>query len=208
MRERRLVPRVALVLGLAFLYGPILSMIVFSFNNSRLVTVWDAAHSPTLKWYGALLHNEQILGAAWLSIRIAVIAASVAVVLGTLAGTALAPRRLPRPAAARRHGHRAHRHARGHHGAIAPPHVRRPRAADRLAEGRGCPHHHARPHHLLHGLRHRGGAVAARRLRRVARGGGDGSRRAPRAGVFPHHAAPHPAGHCLRLAARVYTVVG
>src|SRR5207253_9568931 len=75
-------------LGLAFLYGPILSMIVFSFNNSRLVTVWDAAHSPTLKWYGALLHNEQILGAAWLSIRIAVIAASVAVVLGTLAGTA------------------------------------------------------------------------------------------------------------------------
>src|SRR5207302_2056509 len=90
MRERRLVPRVALVLGLAFLYGPILSMIVFSFNNSRLVTVWDAAHSPTLKWYGALLHNEQILRAAWLSIRIAVIAASVAVVLGTLAGTALA----------------------------------------------------------------------------------------------------------------------
>src|SRR5438045_9721635 len=88
MRERRLVPRLALVLGLAFLYGPILSMIVFSFNNSRLVTVWDAAHSPTLKWYGALLHNEQILGAAWLSIRIAVIAASVAVVLGTLAGTA------------------------------------------------------------------------------------------------------------------------
>src|SRR5437667_8228348 len=90
MRERRLVPRVALVLGLAFLYGPILSMIVFSFNNSRLVTVWDAAHSPTLKWYAALLGNGQILGAAWLSIRIALISASGAVVLGTLAGMALA----------------------------------------------------------------------------------------------------------------------
>jgi putrescine transport system permease protein len=82
--------RSALALGLVFLYVPIASMIVFSFNNSRLVTVWDAAHSPTLKWYGALLHNQQILAAAWLSIRIALIAASGAVVLGTLAGIALA----------------------------------------------------------------------------------------------------------------------
>jgi putrescine transport system permease protein len=65
-------------------------MIVFSFNNSRLVTVWDAARSPTLKWYVALASNEQILGAAWLSIRIALISASCSVVLGTLAGMALA----------------------------------------------------------------------------------------------------------------------
>jgi putrescine transport system permease protein len=79
-----------LVLGLVFLYVPIISMIVFSFNNSRLVTVWDAPHSPTLKWYVSLLHNGQILGAAWLSIRIALIAATGAVVLGTLAGMALA----------------------------------------------------------------------------------------------------------------------
>jgi len=90
MRSRGLFARSALVLGLVFLYVPILSMIVFSFNNSRLVTVWDAAHSPTLKWYAALVNNEQILGAAWLSIRIALIAASAAVVLGTLAGMALA----------------------------------------------------------------------------------------------------------------------
>jgi len=68
----------------------ILSMIVFSFNASRLVTVWDAAHSPTLKWYGELLGNDEILGAAWLSIRIALIAASGAMVLGTLTGVALA----------------------------------------------------------------------------------------------------------------------
>jgi putrescine transport system permease protein len=90
VRSRGLFSRTALVLGLVFLYVPILSMIVFSFNNSRLVTVWDAAHSPTLRWYGVLVHNQQILSAAWLSIRIALIAASCAVVLGTLAGMALA----------------------------------------------------------------------------------------------------------------------
>jgi putrescine transport system permease protein len=90
MRSRALVARGALVLGLVFLYVPILSMIVFSFNNSRLVTVWDGAHSPTLKWYAALIHNEQILHAAWLSIRIALVSATAAVVLGTLAGMALA----------------------------------------------------------------------------------------------------------------------
>ena len=90
MRSRGWFARGALTLGLVFLYVPIISMIVFSFNNSRLVTVWDAAHSPTLKWYGVLIHNEQILTAAWLSIRIAVVAATVSVVLGTLAGVALA----------------------------------------------------------------------------------------------------------------------
>jgi len=82
--------RTGLVIGLAFLYVPILSMVVFSFNNSRLVTVWDAAHSPTLKWYVALLSNGPILRAAWLSIRVAACAATGAVVLGTLAGMVLA----------------------------------------------------------------------------------------------------------------------
>jgi putrescine transport system permease protein len=90
VKPRGLLVRTALVLGLVFLYVPIVSMIVFSFNNSRLVTVWDAARSPTLKWYVALASNEQILGAAWLSIRIALISASCSVVLGTLAGMALA----------------------------------------------------------------------------------------------------------------------
>jgi putrescine transport system permease protein len=90
VKPQGLFSRVMLVLGLLFLYLPIVSMIVFSFNYSRLVTVWDAARSPTLRWYAALIHNEQILAAAWLSIRIAVTAASAAVVLGTLAGVALA----------------------------------------------------------------------------------------------------------------------
>jgi putrescine transport system permease protein len=90
MKPQGLFSRTALVFGLVFLYVPILSMVVFSFNNSRLVTVWDSANSPTLKWYSALMSNDQILGAAWLSIKIALIAASGAVVLGTLAGVALA----------------------------------------------------------------------------------------------------------------------
>jgi putrescine transport system permease protein len=77
-------------LGLAFLYIPILSMIVFSFNASRLVTVWDSANSPTLKWYYALLGNEEILDAAWISAKVAVINATGAVILGTLAGFGLA----------------------------------------------------------------------------------------------------------------------
>ncbi len=83
-------PRTMLAVGLVFLYVPIVSLIVYSFNNSRLVMVWDAAHSPTLKWYAALLSDDQILRAAGLSLRIAFTAATAASVLGTLAGVALA----------------------------------------------------------------------------------------------------------------------
>ena len=90
MRRRGVFSRTALVLGLVFLYVPILSMIVYSFNNSRLVTVWDAAHSPTLKWYGVLFSDGQVLDAAWLSLRVAICAATASTILGTLAGTALA----------------------------------------------------------------------------------------------------------------------
>jgi putrescine transport system permease protein len=77
-------------LGLAFLYIPILSMMVFSFNNSRLVTVWDAANSPTLRWYVRLFENQQLLGAAWISLKVAAMTATGAVILGTLAGLVLA----------------------------------------------------------------------------------------------------------------------
>lgn len=90
MRGRGVFSRSVLVLGLVFLYVPILSMIVYSFNNSRLVTVWDAAHSPTLKWYGVLFSDGEVLDAAWLSLRVAVCAATAATILGTLAGLALA----------------------------------------------------------------------------------------------------------------------
>ena len=89
MRRSLLLPSM-LAFGFAFLYVPIVSMIVYSFNASRLVTVWDAAHSPTVKWYGALFHNRQITDAALLSLRIAAMNATGAVILGTMAGFALA----------------------------------------------------------------------------------------------------------------------
>jgi putrescine transport system permease protein len=77
----------ALVLGFAFLYVPIVSLVVFSFNESRLVTVWGGFST---RWYGILLGNQQILNAAWLSLKVAAITATAAVALGTLTGMALA----------------------------------------------------------------------------------------------------------------------
>jgi putrescine transport system permease protein len=77
----------AMAFGFAFLYVPILSMIVFSFNESRLVTVWAGFST---KWYVELFQNEQILNAALLSLKIAAMNATGAVILGTLAGLALA----------------------------------------------------------------------------------------------------------------------
>jgi putrescine transport system permease protein len=77
----------ALLFGFAFLYIPILSMIVFSFNESKLVTVWGGF---SVKWYGELMNNRQMLDAAWLSLRIATVTATGAVIIGTLAGLSLA----------------------------------------------------------------------------------------------------------------------
>jgi putrescine transport system permease protein len=72
--------------GYAFLYVPVLLLIVYSFNESRLVTVWSGF---SVKWYGELLANRQLLDAAWLSVRIAAVNATFAVILGTLAANAL-----------------------------------------------------------------------------------------------------------------------
>lgn len=89
MRTQGLFSKTMLGFGFAFLYVPILSMVFYSFNNSRLVTVWDSANSPTVKWYVKLFGDSQILSAAWLSIKVAAMSASGAVVLGTLAGLVL-----------------------------------------------------------------------------------------------------------------------
>lgn len=78
---------VALAAGYAFLYLPILLLIVFSFNESRLVTVWSGFST---RWYGELLRNERILDAAWLSVVVAATSATIALVVGTFAGYALA----------------------------------------------------------------------------------------------------------------------
>jgi putrescine transport system permease protein len=73
--------------GFAFLYMPILVLIIYSFNDSKLVAVWGGF---SVRWYGELFQNRQVLTAAWLSMRIAFITACLAVVLGTLAGLTLA----------------------------------------------------------------------------------------------------------------------
>ena len=70
----------------AFLYVPILLLIFYSFNESRLVTVWGGFST---KWYFSLWENDLIITAILLSLRIAVVSASIAVIMGTLAGIAL-----------------------------------------------------------------------------------------------------------------------
>jgi putrescine transport system permease protein len=62
------------------------SLVIFSFNESRLVTVWSGFST---KWYGELFRDPQMLGAAWLSLQIAAVSATIALVLGTLAAVAL-----------------------------------------------------------------------------------------------------------------------
>ncbi|MCS2608939.1 ABC transporter permease subunit [Halomonas dongshanensis] len=73
---------VMLILGLVFLYLPMVVLIVYSFNASRLVTVWAGFST---QWYGELFRDRQILAAVWTSLRIAFFAASMAVCLGTVA---------------------------------------------------------------------------------------------------------------------------
>ena len=76
----------ALTLGLAFLYLPIVILVIYSFNASRLVTVWGGWST---RWYVALLDDGAMLQAAWTSLRIAFVSATVATVLGTLAAVTL-----------------------------------------------------------------------------------------------------------------------
>jgi putrescine transport system permease protein len=77
---------VSIVLGFAFLYLPIVLLIIFSFNESRLVTVWGGFST---KWYVALFQNQGLMDAAWVTARVAFISATVATVLGTMAALAL-----------------------------------------------------------------------------------------------------------------------
>lgn len=87
MSGRRRWPLLAILgAGYAFLYLPILLLILFSFNDNRLVTVWSGF---SLRWYGELLEQERILDAARLSLIVAAASATIAVMLGTLAGLAL-----------------------------------------------------------------------------------------------------------------------
>ncbi len=77
----------ALVLGFAFLYAPIFLLVVYSFNASRLVTVWAGFST---RWYGELARNEGFRAATVTSLEVAAMAASLALTLGTLAGFSMA----------------------------------------------------------------------------------------------------------------------
>ncbi len=82
---------VSLVAGFSFLYLPIVLLIIYSFNESRLVTVWGGFST---KWYVEMLSNEGLMAAAWVTARLAFLSASVATVLGTLAAIVLVRRGL------------------------------------------------------------------------------------------------------------------
>jgi putrescine transport system permease protein len=76
----------SLALGLAFLYLPIAILVIYSFNDSRLVTIWSGA---SLRWYRELFNDAAMLESASVSLRIALLSATAATVLGTLAALAL-----------------------------------------------------------------------------------------------------------------------
>ncbi|MBM70552.1 MAG: putrescine ABC transporter permease PotI [Haliea sp.] len=76
----------SLTLGFAFLYLPMIILVIYSFNESRLVTVWTGFST---KWYGELLSNQAFLDAAWVTLKVAVFSSTLATVLGTLAAYAL-----------------------------------------------------------------------------------------------------------------------
>lgn len=87
MKRRPIFLISCLCFGFAFFYVPILSMIFFSFNRSRLATVWGGFST---QWYGKLFQNDQIMNAVMLSVKIALTSATLATILGTMAGIALA----------------------------------------------------------------------------------------------------------------------
>jgi len=86
MKQRSTLLLTVVAFGYAFLYVPIVSVIVYSFNDSRLVTLWGGF---SLRWYRSLLESEDILASAMLSLQIALVSATLATILGTLAGLAL-----------------------------------------------------------------------------------------------------------------------
>ena len=86
MKRRSMFLLTILCFGFAFLYIPILSMIFYSFNGSRLVTVWGGFST---KWYVSLMSNDKVMEALILSLQIALLSATVATILGTMAGIVL-----------------------------------------------------------------------------------------------------------------------
>lgn len=78
--------KIFMILGYCFLYFPILTLIIFSFNSSRQITIWQGFST---KWYGSLLNDQVLIKSALISLQIAAFAATLAVILGTLAALVL-----------------------------------------------------------------------------------------------------------------------
>ncbi|AYM04492.1 MULTISPECIES: ABC transporter permease [Agrobacterium] len=75
-----------LTLGFAFLYIPIIILIVYSFNASKLVTVWGGF---SLQWYRSMWSNQGLMDAAWVTLRVGILSATIGTILGTLAALSL-----------------------------------------------------------------------------------------------------------------------
>jgi putrescine transport system permease protein len=86
MRQRSTFLFTTLAFGYAFLYLPIVILMVYSFNDSRIQSVWNGF---SLRWYSSLFNNAQVIDAALLSLQIALISATIATILGTLAGLSM-----------------------------------------------------------------------------------------------------------------------
>lgn len=76
----------SLTFGFAFLYLPMIILVIYSFNASKLVTVWAGFST---RWYGELIQNEAFLDAAWVTIKVAVLSSTMATLLGTMAAYVL-----------------------------------------------------------------------------------------------------------------------
>ena len=87
MTRLTLFNKTSLILGFAFLYIPIIILIIFSFNESKLVTVWGGFST---KWYSELMSNQGIKDAAWVTLKVAFTSSTIATFLGTIAGLVMA----------------------------------------------------------------------------------------------------------------------
>ena len=124
-----------LIIGFTFLYAPMLMLVIYSFNSSKLVTVWAGWST---RWYSELFHDDAMMSAVGLSLTIAALAATMACVLGTIAALVMV-----------RFGR--FRGANGFAFMITPA-VCRAGARHRLASGSRDAHHLAGARHLLYGV--------------------------------------------------------
>ena len=161
---------VILLLGFTFLYAPMLMLVIYSFNSSKLVTVWAGWST---RWYGELLRDDAMMSAVGLSLTIAACAATAAAILGTIAAVVLAVIRsvsylgmwgdtnanistalwqVSRIKWLCLYDHRAAGDARCHHGLVAVVVIRRACSCHWLACGPRYAHHLAGACHFLYGL--------------------------------------------------------